>query len=79
MGTNFNEKPKNHVSISRGGDEVKKIDPDSGETINRSFAQPNPDTPPPEVEPKAHASVKEEKEALTENSQEGRNYSNDSR
>lgn len=78
MGTNFKEgqKPKNRITISKSGADSaapRKIDPDTG-VVDRSFAQPSPVKPPREVEPKAHASVEDEVEALNENSTEGRTY-----
>lgn len=75
MGTIINkgDKPKNKITISKSGDSIHKLDPITNET-DRSFAQPNPVTPPKEVEPKAHASAQDEVEALSENSTKGRIY-----
>lgn len=75
MGTNFKEgeKPKNRITISKGGETpARQVDADSGK-IDRSFAQPNPSTPQ-DVEPKAHANAHEEAEALKKNSEKGRDY-----
>lgn len=78
MGTIINngDKPKNNITISKGGVAERRINPDTGET-DRSFAQPNPNITQREVEPKAHASAQEEVEALNENSTEGRTYVED--
>lgn len=75
MGTIINEgeKPKNKITISKSGDSVHRIDPVTNKT-DRSFAQPNPVTPPQEVEPKAHANAQDEVEALSKNSTSGRSY-----
>ena len=75
MGTIINngDKPKNKMTISKGGDSTHQIDPVTNKT-DRSFAQPNPVKPPPEVEAKAHASASDEVEALTKNSTSGRTY-----
>ena len=75
MGTTINngDKPKNNVTISKGGAAERKVNPDTGET-SRSFAQPNPLSPPKEVEAKAHASAQDEVEALSKNSTTGRSY-----
>ena len=79
MGTQFKdgEKPKNNISISKGGDvPSRQIDPETGKT-DRSFAQPNPAIPQREVEPKAHANIEDEVEALNNNSTKGRDYTRD--
>lgn len=79
MGTQFKdgEKPKNHISISKGGDvPTRKIDPETGKT-DRSFAQPNPALPQSKIEPKTHANVEDEAEALNNNSTQGRDYTRD--
>jgi hypothetical protein len=74
MGSNFKKKPKNSVTISRGGDvPPRKIDPATGIT-DRSFAQPNPVTPPTNPAPKTHASAEEAVEALERHSQKGRSF-----
>lgn len=76
MGTNSN-KLKNNISISRGGDvPARKINAETGET-DRSFAQPNPAVEHQDPAPKAHASQKDEAEALEKNSILGRKYPND--
>jgi len=74
MGTIFNQgdKPKNNMTISKGGAAEHIIGP-NGKT-DRSFAQPNPAMPPRAVEAKAHASAQDEVEALTKNSTAGRAY-----
>jgi hypothetical protein len=74
MGTQFQDgqKPKNKITISKGGAAEHIIGPD-GKT-DRSFAQPNPTLPPREITPKAHASAQDEVEALTQNSTRGRAY-----
>ncbi len=79
MGNNFKEgaKPANRVTISKGGETpARKVNPATGET-DRSFAQPNPSVPPREVQPKAHAGVEDEIEALNANSTHGNTYSQD--
>ncbi len=78
MGTIINngDKPKNKITISKGGDATHKIDPATNKT-DRSFAQPNPTTPPKEVDAKAHASAQDEVEALSKNSTSGRTYEQD--
>lgn len=75
MGTIINkgDKPKNNITISKSGDSVHRLDPATNKT-DRSFAQPNPTTPPQKVEPKAHASAQDEVEALSKNSTSGRTY-----
>jgi len=74
MGSNFKEKPKNRITISRGGETPpRKIDPATGKT-DRSFAQPNPVTPPVTPTPKTHASAEEAVEALERNSKLGRSF-----
>jgi len=73
MGTQFNgKKPKNRITISKGTDVTRRIN-DDGE-VDRSFAQPNPALPPRVVEPKAHASLEDEADALKKNSVKGRSY-----
>ena len=77
MGTQFQdgEKPKNRITISRGGDvPARKLSEQVGGEVDRSFAQPNPALPASEVKPKVHASEQDEAQALNENSQEGRRY-----
>ena len=79
MGTQFKDgqKPKNRVTISKGGDVAPhKIDPDTGK-VDRSFAQPNPGAKNPNITPKAHASAADEVEALTKNSTKDREYKQD--
>lgn len=78
MGTIINngDKPKNNITISKSGDSVSKLDPVTNKT-DRSFAQPNPTTPPKEVDAKAHASAQDEVEALSKNSTSGRTYERD--
>ena len=79
MGTQFKDgqKPKNRITISKGGETpIRQVDPETG-VVDRSFAQPNPTTPQREVEPKTHASAQDEVEALNENSTKGRTYSED--
>lgn len=75
MGTQFQDgqKPKNNITISKSGESVHKLDPVTNKT-DRSFAQPNPTTPPQEVEPKAHANAQDEVEALSKNSTAGHTY-----
>jgi len=76
MGTNFvnGDKPKNRITISKGGDvPPRRINADTGRQ-DRSFAQPNPAKPLPEVEKKAHATAQDEVEALSKNSKKGRKY-----
>ena len=71
------QKPKNNITISKSGDvPVRSIDPTTGRQ-NRSFAQPNPSVVQPKIEPKAHAGVEDEVEALNENSTKNRNYLQD--
>jgi len=73
MGTQFNgKKPQNRITISKGTDVTRRINAD-GE-VDRSVAQPNPALPPRVVEPKAHASLEDETEALKKNSVKGRDY-----
>lgn len=75
MGTQHNgKKPENRVTISKSSAPARKVDPDTGKAVDRSFAQPNPALPPREVEPKAHASAADEAEALRRHSAEGRQY-----
>jgi hypothetical protein len=76
MGTIFEDgkKPRNRITISKSGETIAKVDPETGAT-DRSFAQPNPAVPQREVEPKAHAGAQDEVEALNENSTKGRTYS----
>jgi hypothetical protein len=78
MGTKFEDgkKPRNRVTISKSGEAVAKVDPETGVT-DRSFAQPNPAVPQRKVEPKAHANAQDEVEALNQNSTQGRTYSPD--
>lgn len=79
MGTTFSEgqKPKNNITISKGGDvPARKVDAETGRQ-DRSYAQPNPSVPQREVEPKAHASAQDEVEALNDNSTQNRDYSQD--
>lgn len=79
MGTTYSDgqKPKNRITISKGGDvPARSVDPETGRQ-DRSFAQPNPSVPQREVEPKAHASAQDEVEALNENSTQNRDYSQD--
>lgn len=76
MGTNFakGEKPKNNITISKGGDvPARSVNAETGEQ-DRSFAQPNPSKPQPDVEAQAHASAQDEVEALNQNSTKGRTY-----
>ncbi len=77
MGTIINDgdKPVNKITISKG-DTQHKLDPNTNK-MDRSFAQPNPKTPPPAVEAKTHASAQDEVEALNKNSTEGRSYVED--
>jgi hypothetical protein len=79
MGTQFKdgEKPKNNVTVSRGTTPARNINADTGKAADRSFAQPNPALPPREIEPKAHADVKDEAEALRENSTKGHKYTSE--
>lgn len=77
MGTQFQDgqKPKNRITISKGGDvPARKLSEQVGGEVDRSFAQPNPALPARDVEPKVHASEHDAAEALSKNSQEGRNY-----
>lgn len=76
MGTSFKdgEKPQNRVTISKSSAPARKVDPETGKPVDRSFAQPNPALPPREVESKTHASAQDEADALTQNSAEGRQY-----
>ena len=77
MGTIFEDgkKPKNRITISKGGETAaRQVNPDTG-TTDRSFAQPNPAVSQPEVEAKAHANAQDEVEALNKNSTKGRTYS----
>ena len=79
MGTQFKDgkKPKNRVTISKGGDVApRQVNPDTGK-VDRSFAQPNPVAPHSDITPKAHASAADEVEALTKNSTENREYTQD--
>ena len=74
MGTTFNnegEKPKNNMTISRGGDSNHVVDPNG--KVNRSFAQPNPASAD-DIKGKAHASAQEEVEALSKHSTKNRTY-----
>lgn len=77
MGTRINgEKPKNNVTISRGGETPsRKVDPDTGKT-NRSFAQPSPSANPNNPTPKNHASAEDAIEALERNSKNHKKYRN---
>ena len=76
MGTNPQKKLKNNITVSRSGEVLaRKIDAETGKA-DRSFAQPNPAIPHPEVKPKAHASEEEAMEALKRNSKKGRDYRN---
>lgn len=75
MGTTFNnegDKPKNNITISRGGDSNHIVTPTG--KVNRSFAQPNPESNAEDIKPKAHASAQEEVEALSKNSTKNRTY-----
>ncbi len=78
MGTQFQDgqKPKNDITISKGNDQPRKVDPESGK-VDRSFAQPNPTLPAPKVEPKAHASAQDEIDAVNKNSTTGRTHERD--
>ena len=76
MGTQFKDgqKPKNNITVSKSGaTPARLINPDTG-VSDRSFAQPNPVTPPAEITPKAHGSAQEEVEALNRNSTRGKTY-----
>lgn len=76
MGTNFKDgkKPKNRITISRGGEvPARKINPAGGEA-DRSFAQPNPAVPERKIEPKVHANMNDEAKAMSKNSKLGKNY-----
>lgn len=76
MGTSFKDgdKPKNNVTISKSSAPARQVNPDSGKVVDRSFAQPNPALPQREIESKTHASAKDEADALSQNSAEGRTY-----
>jgi len=73
MGTIPNKKPKNSITLSRGGDRTTKMR-DIGDGVHfevedRSFAQKSPSAPENDVTPQAHASVEEEVEAVERNTQ----------
>lgn len=77
MGTQFpqGDKPENKITISRGNDTSHTIKADG--TVDRSFAQPNPSLPHPEVPAKAHASEQDELDAITKNSKNGVDHKRD--
>ena len=79
MGTTFNngDKPKNRITISRGGETAaRKIDPEA-RTTDRSFAQPNPALPVEDVKSEQPATAQDEADVLRNNSKKGRDYKTD--
>jgi len=78
MGTSFpnGDKPQNKITISKSSGTTRRVDAESGKA-DRSFAQPNPNIPPREVDAKAHANVQDELEAINKNSRTGRKHERD--
>lgn len=71
MGTNSNRRLKNNITY--GGGNPRKVDADS-QQVERSFAQPNPNVPHPDIKPDERATAEEQKEALSRHSKMNRDY-----